>query len=464
MTASKRFTLKAGIATMVLAIWIVMDGFMAFAGTQVQPPHRKSPIMVNPKKESKAEKTEETEETKVNVGESLIGIARRASRKSENKMVDIVFVIERGVKMKASIVEIESHLGDVVSVFEESGIDYQLAPIWFQNRRGPKFEGSPFKNSLRAFQDGYYVDFRHDHSIGYGLDAILWGLRELNYRSDARKHMIVVTNSPLRTTWEATNAKQQLANRVIERCKQDEIHIDVFGVTDTVQLKLAEETGGRWRRVDEHEQRKWPTYMTDKRILKIAGIFQFIGEHFVETVKSPSDIVFVFDSSFSMKDDVDEICTGLDSLVDTLAEGGLDYRFGIIRFWARAGGGESTIVVTKPPLDAKQVKKVFRLPKEGDEHLLDAIMVGVPKLKTPENRQLVLIIVTDEPTSHRREKWYSPERAIGVCREAGAIVYVIGGYKHPRHTERDIFQLRAPEVTKGEHYAMPSAQLADERW
>ena len=189
-----------------------------------------------------------------------------------------------------------------------------------------------------------------------------------------------------------------------------------------------------------------------------------MGEHFVETVKSPSDIVFVFDFSMSMEPETDEICTGVDSMPAILDERGLDYRFGVIRFWARAGGGESTIVVTKPPLDAEQVKKVFRLPKEGDELLLDAIMEGVPKLQTPENQQLVLIIVTDETTSRRLEKGYTPGRAIAVCRQVGAIMYIIGGFVYPRQSQRDIFQLRVAEVTKDEHYAMPGIQLSDERW
>ena len=276
--------------------------------------------------------------------------------------------------------------------------------------------------------------------------------------------MIVVTSSPLRTAWNAPNAKQQRTNQIIERCVQDDVHINVIGVNEAVQLQLAEETGGKWYAVDEYQQvRTTPSYM-DKRIQRIGGVFELIGEHFVETVKSRSDIVFVFDSSFSMKADVEDICGGFDVLAETLDEGGLDYRLGVIRFWARVGGGESSIVVTKPPLDAEQVKKLFRLPKEGDEHLLDAIIEGVPKLQTPADRQLVLIIVTDEPTSRRRERGYSPDMAISVCRQAGAIVYVIGGYEHPRHSERDIFQRRAPEVTKGEHYAMPNAQFSDERW
>lgn len=459
MTVLKSVKLKSGMALIILAVWIGVDGLTAIAGAQVQPPRRKRRVMVSPKKEPK----DEVRVTKVNVGKSLLGITRRVSRHGKEKMVDLVFVIERGERMAAAIAELEEQLDKMISVFEESGVDYQIAPVWFQNRGGPKFEGSQFRNDIRAIQAGFHAQFQGNQSNGYGLEAIMWGVRELDFRSDAGKHMIVVTSSPLRTAWNAPDAKQQRTNQIIERCKQDTIHVNVIGVNEAAQLQLAEETGGKWYAVDEYQQVRTTRSYLDKRIQRIGGIFELIGEHMIPAAKQSADIVFVFDSSFSMKADVEDICGGFDVLADTLDEGGLDYRFGVIRFWARAGGGESSIVVTKPPLDAKQVKKLFRLPKEGDEHLLDAIIEGVPKLQTPADRQLVLIIVTDEPTSRRRERGYTPDMAIGVCRQAGAIVYVVGGYKHPRYSERDVFQRRAPEVTKGEHYAMPNAQFFDER-
>ncbi len=458
MNMLKPVKLKSGMALMMLTIWIGVDGFSAIAEARVQPPRRKRRVMVSPKNEAKAQKTE------INIGKSLLGITRRASRQGKEKMVDFVYVIEHGETMKAAIAEIEEQLDNMVSVFEESGVDYRIAPVWFQNQGGGKFEGSEFRNDFRAIQDSFYTQFRGSHLTGYGLEAMMWGVRELNYRSDAAKHMIVVTNSPLQTAWKAPNATQQRTNQIIERCVQDDVHINVIGVNEAVQLQLAEETGGKWYAVDEYQQvRRTPSYL-DKRIQRIGGIFELIGEHMIPAAKQSADIVFVFDSSFSMKADVEDICGGFDVLAETLDEGGLDYRFGVIRFWARVGGGESSIVVTKPPLDAVQVKKLFQLPKEGDEHLLDAIIEGVPKLQTPADRQLVLMIVTDEPTSRRRERGYTPDMAISVCRQSGAIVYVIGGYEHPRHSERDVFQRRAPEVTKGEHYALPNAQFSDERW
>jgi hypothetical protein len=151
-------------------------------------------------------------------------------------------------------------------------------------------------------------------------------------------------------------------------------------------------------------------------------------------------------------------------MVSVFKSAGLDYRFGMIRFWASVGGGESTIVVTNPPLEHEQVKSLFRLPKLGDEHLLDAVIEGVPKLRIDSERDLVLIIVTDESTSKRTERGYTVGQAISVCRGAHAKVYVIGGVTSMRSSSiSDNFQRQVAQLTKGEHYIMPGSIIADEK-
>ena len=93
---------------------------------------------------------------------------------------------------------------------------------------------------------------------------------------------------------------------------------------------------------------------------------------------------------------------------------------------------------------------------------------GVPKIKTPEDRRLVLVIVTDGSTGHRAEKGYTVDQAIGICRRVGAQVNVIGessmsirSYKG-RFGGRAMspsvdFQKRVAEITNGVHYVMPEA-------
>ena len=207
--------------------------------------------------------------------------------------------------------------------------------------------------------------------------------------------------------------------------------------------------------------------LVKRSILDIDAVFKRIARHIAATVKQPTDIVFVFDSSLSMDNKIDEICIGLSSLVKILDGEKLDYRLGIIRFWARSGGGESSVVITKPPLDSEQVSRMFRTLGRGDEHLLDAVIEGVPKLQTPEDRKLVLFVVTDESSSSGPGKKYTAAKAIAVCRQTGAQVNVIGGIVPVGHGGGfvDEFQRGVTEITNGQCHIMPGAetQLRDRR-
>ena len=192
-----------------------------------------------------------------------------------------------------------------------------------------------------------------------------------------------------------------------------------------------------------------------------------------------------------MEAKVEKICRGIDEAVNVLDMGGVVYRFGVIRFWAASGGGQSVVLSTKPPISADQVKRLFRIPKRGDEHLLDPIIEGVPKLRTPKNRQLVLVIITDEPPSRHAAKGYTVEQAVRVCRKARAQVNVIGASsmrndmlldrmrgdvirvvrekmpsdmrrKNPSsatYQNRVPFEKRVSQVTNGVYYVMPGAAI-----
>ena len=91
---------------------------------------------------------------------------------------------------------------------------------------------------------------------------------------------------------------------------------------------------------------------------------------------------------------------------------------------------------------------------------------GVPKLNTPRDRQLVLVIVTDGSPARRGQQEYTVNQAIGVCRRAGAQVNVIGESSMNVHSYKGRFggravspsvefQKRVAETTNGVHYVMP---------
>ena len=353
---------------------------------------------------------------------------------------------------------IEESVFDIAETFADSGIDYQFGLIWFQKKRGKsEIAVRPLQSGLIRF--GYIFK---GNVAGYGLDAIMEGILELKFRSEAEKHLVLVTNSKLKTAWGVGQTKDAEVQKILEWCKLFEIHINVIGINENVQKQLADSTSGKWYKIAKDRQKVNPAPQIDQSVKnrfthKIDGIFRGLAQHIAATVRQPADIVFVFDSSLSMNDKVEEICTSLDVLVRILDEKGLDYRFGVIRFWAQPDGGKNTIITTRPPLNVEQIKNLFRVRRRGDENLLDAIMEGVPQLQTPDDRKLVLVVVTDEPSTSSPGTEYTYTGAVQLCLDAGAQVNIIGSLVAVGKFVDD-FQKNLTDDTNGIHYIMPGTE------
>ena len=462
MKSPKPQVWKCLIALMILVGWVSLGSLATVKKSETRSVRRKRHMTVNPNDTPK--------KNTIDIGKSLVEIAERASHDSANQAVDLVFVVDGSVTMKDLGKKVERRITDMARVFEESVIDYQFALVWFQNIGGSQIIVRPLQRGLLSIQENFVqlpVAKFKGPVAGYGLDAIMRGLTDLKFRWEAEKHFVVVTNSELQTTWGAGDEKNELFEKILDWCKQDEIRINVIGIDEEIQVQLADRTDGKWYGTKEIRRRVEHVPLIKRSILDIDEVFKRIARHIAATVKQPTDIVFVFDSSLSMDNKIDEICTGLDSLSKILDSEKLDYRLGIIRFWARSGGGESSVVITKPPLNAEQIRQMFRTLGRGDEHLLDAVMEGVPKLQTPEDRKLVLFVVTDESSSSGPGKEYTAAKAIAVCRQTGAQVNVIGGIVPVGHGGGfvDEFQRGVTEITNGQCYIMPGAevQLRDRR-
>ena len=430
------------------------------ASAQVRPPRRKQRILVDPSVKKK-------DTLKADIGASLKDIAKRATQHSEPPTVDVVFVVDVSKRMLAPVAILEKRLIDMLAVIEAKTMDYRFAFISFQSVRGePRyifhqwtFDYISIEKVLRETR----VEADNAES-GYGLDAVVKGLNGLDFRDGVTTQFVVVSNSRMRTSWTEADAKSRISEQIVNLCRQNNVQLNFIGTSEKVQAELTDRTSGKWYPIDSYQrgmdgQRiQSGETVADKALLRVDGVFKRIAENLVQSEPGKVDVVFVFDYSLSMEPKTEAACNGLDLMVSVFKSAGLDYRFGIIRFWAAVGGGESTLVVTKPPLEPEQVKAMFRLPKSGDEHLLDAIIEGVPKLRTEQERDLVLIIVTDEATSKRAEKGYTAGKAVSVCRGARARVYVIGGVTSMKTGSiGDDFQRQVAQLTKGEHYIMPGA-------
>lgn len=454
------------------AICILIGALQASA--QIRPPRRtRNRIIVDPSRKKQ-------DIVKADIGASLKDVVKRATQHTENPKVDIVFVVDGGKRMSGALIDLEKRLVDMIAVIEAKTVDYRFALVSFQSVNGePKqtlhqwtFDYIGIENALQEIR----LAADNVTNSGYGLDALIEGLNELDFREGGTTQFIVFTNSRMRTLWTEADAKDRISEQIIDRCRRHNVQLNIIGMSERVQAELADRTNGKWYPIDSGQRRidaqriESGGAIVDKALLRVDGLFKRIAENLVASRPDKIDVVFIFDYSLSMAPKTEATCEGLDQMVAVFTAAGLDYQLGIIRFWAAVGGGESTVVVTKPPLEPEQVKTMFRLPKTGDEHLLDAVIEGVPKLRTAPDRDLVLIVVTDEATSKRTERGYTAGKAISVCRGAGAKVYVIGGVTSMQTGSfGDNFQRQVAQLTKGEHYVMPGAVIwrgtggADER-
>lgn len=159
------------------------------------------------------------------------------------------------------------------------------------------------------------------------------------------------------------------------------------------------------------------------------------------------DIMVMLDYSRSMSGKSQAIMLGLSTLIGRLDIFPLKYRIGLIRF-AEAKDAIKTIdgvVVSQMPLNEVIIETLMEDPFGGDEHLIDAIVEGLPQVKFSPFAKRFLLILTDEPTTGK----YSAEQALKMCKSYGVTTYVVG------HPQEDDFQAKLAKETWGLFFTMP---------
>ena len=182
-------------------------------------------------------------------------------------------------------------------------------------------------------------------------------------------------------------------------------------------------------------------------IKKLDGKLDVHLGHSVESHSTPNaiDVIIMLDYSRSMGGKSEAVMLGISTLIGRLDLFSISYRIKFIRF-AEAKDAIKSVdgtVVTEGFVTESQIKTYLETPFGGDEHLIDAIVEGLPKIKFRPNATRVLLVLTDEPSSGS----LTEDEAIEVCRSLDIQAYVVG---HPR----DTFQLALTEQTGGRLFTM----------
>ncbi len=211
---------------------------------------------------------------------------------------------------------------------------------------------------------------------------------------------------------------------------------------------MPQKRGNRWL-INDPTRRRMYTVRSEKNRLNIydGAALSSSPDNAVRGFEPAVDIVVMLDYSRSMGGKSQVIMLGLSTLIGRLDILPINYRIGLIRF-AEAKDAIKVIngaVVTQMPLNESMLETYMEAPFGGDEHLIDAIVEGVPKVKFSPYASRFLLILTDEPTTGK----YPPERALRLCQSLGIRAYVIG---HPGPTD---FQKTLAEQTGGRFFTMP---------
>ena len=159
------------------------------------------------------------------------------------------------------------------------------------------------------------------------------------------------------------------------------------------------------------------------------------------------DIMIMLDYSRSMGGKSQAIMLGFSTLLGRLDIFSIKYRIGLIRFAEAKDAIKSIdgVVVTQMPLNEVILGTLMQNPFGGDEHLIEAIVEGLPQVKFSPFAKRFLLILTDEPTTGK----YPAEQALNMCKSYGITAYVIG------HPQEDDFQTKLAKETWGRFFTMP---------
>lgn len=154
--------------------------------------------------------------------------------------VDVVFVVDASGSMRDNINAVAEHLGEMVDAYKASEIDYQLGLVHFsineknQNRIGV----SQLTQDLEKYKAALYeIQLGGDE---HALDAINETVMKLRFRSNAIKHLILVTDEPFMSLHGFT------VDDAINLCRKNKVYVNVLGIDNPKHKYLAAVTGGTW--------------------------------------------------------------------------------------------------------------------------------------------------------------------------------------------------------------------------
>jgi hypothetical protein len=169
------------------------------------------------------------------------------STRTKNQ-VDVVFVLDTSGSMRDNIQQVADNLFSMTDAFDEINIEYFLGMTEFSVRQ----EGQVLKRRPLVPDVGMLrYQMRKIGLSGdeHALDAMVDTFNSMEFRSNADKFLLLVTDEPATTRLGMDSELDEMRQKVIDSCQLNELHVNVLGHTEKYQTRLAEETDGLWQEI-----------------------------------------------------------------------------------------------------------------------------------------------------------------------------------------------------------------------
>lgn len=180
--------------------------------------------------------------------EALRRIGEHISATRTKDQVDVVFVLDTSASMRDNIQQVADNLFSMTDAFDQVNIEYFLGMTEFSVRQaGQQLKQRPLVPDVGMLRH----QMRKIRLSGdeHALDAMMDTFNSMEFRSNADKFLVLVTDEPATTRLGMDWDLDEMRQKVIDSCRLNELRVNVLGHTEKYQTRLAEETDGLWQEI-----------------------------------------------------------------------------------------------------------------------------------------------------------------------------------------------------------------------
>ena len=180
----------------------------------------------------------------------LPALARGILEWVNQKKIDIVFVIDTTGSMRDNVRGVKNYISYFLEPIEEKEVDAALGLVEFTDLKVGKAKVVGLTRSQKKFKK--WLDrakfFGGEDLPESGYEALIQALEEIDFRDDAQKSFIFMSDAPQHDIDYDGKSRYSL-DRIITRLSDEGVRVDVIGANYLPIKQLAWGTGGQWKHI-----------------------------------------------------------------------------------------------------------------------------------------------------------------------------------------------------------------------